>query len=293
MRARAVPAFRRFRVPLFNGFVVSSVTAVLPKIPTKMGPQQRSHHTSLFYMKPIAILSTLILAGCAAPEVQRNEISTPEPLVFDNQWDDFYKRLSTEEPRLVPEGWRELIDVPPPPDDAFTRVEVEQIIALKSLRDVYQDDISAQLRDVAHPFAIHLQLNTRQRDALNVFWAKVIADITRVHMHYKAKYNRARPRQYSSEIEQSIAPPGHPAYPSGHSTDAHTLALILADIRPEKKTQLLSIARQIAFNREIGGVHYRSDTEAGYLLAQQLVPLLKQDATGGALINDLRAALAE
>lgn len=235
----------------------------------------------------------LTVVGCASPQVEKNAVTTTGPLVFDDQWNDFYKRLSTEEPRLLPTGWRDLIDVPPPPGDAFTRLEVDHIIALKPLRAIYQREIDAQLKDVARPFAIRLDLSTGQSEALEAFWKKVIGDITRVHMHYKAKFNRARPRQYSPQIEQSIAPPGHPAYPSGHSTDAHTLALILSDIWPQRTTELLSIAQQVALNREIGGVHYRSDTAAGFLLAAQLVPLLKRNETVGAWIEDLKSSLTE
>ncbi len=230
----------------------------------------------------IAIICTVLSAS---------SIGAAEQLVFDNRWDDFYKQLSTEEPELIPSGWRAQISLPPPPDDAFTRSEVAYIIALKPLRSQYQADIEAQISDVVHPFTNSLKLNEAQVTALRAFWDKIIPDITRVHMHFKAKFNRARPRQYSDDVAQSIDPPGHPAYPSGHSTDAHTLALLLAQIWPEKKTQLLSIAIQIAVNREIAGVHYRSDTAAGYLLAQQIVALLPQHPKAKTLMDTLTSAL--
>ncbi len=214
-----------------------------------------------------------------------------EPLTYGNQWDPFYKKLSKEDAQLMPPGWRETITLPPPPGDAFTRDEVTYIIALKPLRSLYQNQIDAQIRDVVHPFTKGLSLDETRAAALVTFWEAVLPDVTRVAMHFKAKFDRARPRQYSAEIAASIAPPGHPAYPSGHSTDAHTLALLLSGIWPEKKTQLLSIAFQIAMNREIGGVHYRSDTAAGYLLAQQIATLLPQNAKAKALINTLKSAL--
>ena len=214
-----------------------------------------------------------------------------ETLVFGNQWDEYYKQLSTEEPELLPPGWRSLISVPPPPDDGFTRTEVEYIIALQPLRRQYQSHIVTQLTDVVHPFTDNLKLSEASVAALRDFWDQLVPDITRVHMHFKAKFNRARPRQYAKKVAPSIDPPGHPAYPSGHSTDSHTLALLLAEIWPEKKAQLLSIAFQIAMNREIAGVHYRSDTAAGYLLAQQIVALLPRNPKGKALIAELKSAL--
>ncbi len=234
---------------------------------------------------------TLVVAIICAVLSART-LGVAETLVFDNQWDEFYKQLSTEEPVLMPSGWRELIQLPPPPDDAFTRTEVVYIIALKPLRRQYQGQIEAQIGDVVHPFADSLKLNEGQVAALRSFWDAFVPDITRVHMHYKATFNRARPRQYSDQVAPSIDPPGHPAYPSGHSTDSHTLALLLAEIWPEKKSQLLSIAFQIAMNREIAGVHYRSDTAAGYLLAQQIVALLPRNPAAKASIEALKSALA-
>ena len=234
---------------------------------------------SLGLMAILAVLSAG-LAGAA------------EKLVFGNQWHPFYKELVSEEPKLMPSDWRKRITIAPPPDDAFTREEVAAIVALKPLRGQYQAQIDKQIKDVAHPFIDSLVLNTEQAAALRAFWEKLLPDVARVTMHFKAKFDRARPRQYSKEIAPSIAPPGHPAYPSGHSTDSHTLALLLAEAWPEKKTQLLSIATQIAVNREIGGVHYRSDTSAGYLLAQQIFALLPESPDAISEIAALKSALA-
>lgn len=238
-------------------------------------------------MLRILLVVTMVCTG-----LNPSDVSSLEALVFDKQWDAYYKQLSTEEPELMPTGWRNLIIVPPPPDDAFTRNEVDYIINLQPLRHHYQSAIEAELTDVVYPFTHSLQLTAASVTALRAFWETLVPDITRVHMYYKAIFNRARPRQYSKKIAPSIAPPGHPAYPSGHSTDSYTLALLLADIWPDRKSQLLSIAFQIAMNREIGGVHYRSDTAAGYLLAQQIVALLPRNPKASELIAELKAALA-
>ncbi len=232
------------------------------------------------------LLAAIIYAALSA-----SVAGAAEKLIFGNQWDAFYQQLATEESELMPPGWRDVISLPPAPDDDFTRSEVEYIIALKPLRRRYQGDIDAQIKDVVQPFADGLNLNEAELAGLRKFWATLLPDVTRVTMHFKAKFDRARPRQYSKEVDPSISPPGHPAYPSGHSTDAHTLALVLTEIWPEKKTQLLSIAHQIAMNREIAGVHYRSDTAAGYLLAQQIVTLLPENPKAKSLIAAQKSAL--
>jgi hypothetical protein len=72
--------------------------------------------------------------------------------------------------------------------------------------------------------------------------------------------------------------PGHPSYPSGHATVAWTFAYLFGEFATPSEKQLLEVAAsQVARNREIAGVHYRSDSEAGRLLARQLVDeMLKQ-----------------
>ncbi len=236
-------------------------------------------------------MRAILVAVIALVALGATTVATAEELVFGDQWRAFYKTLSTEEPKIMPPGWRDTISVPPPPDDPFTRAEVAHIIALKPLRKLYQPAIEKQKTDVVHPFTDSLGLSAAQVEELRAFWTVVVPDITRVHMHFKAKFDRARPRQYSDEVAPSIDPPGHPAYPSGHSTDAHTLALILGDIWPDKSTHLLSIAYQIALNREIAGVHYRSDTSAGFVLALQIYALMKRDPKVSRALDHLKTEL--
>jgi hypothetical protein len=94
---------------------------------------------------------------------------------------------------------------------------------------------------------------------------------------YKAHFNRARPTDYLKEPFTTIIDvPGHPAYPSGHSTQAHLVAYALIEIIPGKEQVLKRVAGRIAENREWAGVHYRSDSVAGQKLAKDLLsPLLE------------------
>ena len=91
-------------------------------------------------------------------------------------------------------------------------------------------------------------------------------------MHFKHKFDRVRPRALEpQEVKPCIEPPGHPAYPSGHATQAYTFAFLLARKHPERAEHFMKIAHDIATNREWAGVHYASDTVAGKKLAKQLV----------------------
>jgi len=120
-------------------------------------------------------------------------------------------------------------------------------------------------------------------------------------MYYKALFNRPRPSTLSPALMPPIEVPGHAAYPSGHSTQAHLTALLLAEVMPPAANQALDangnvvtlpsappgrpdrtvgplyrVAERIARNREVLGLHYRSDTAAGLVLAENTFLLLKE-----------------
>ena len=116
---------------------------------------------------------------------------------------------------------------------------------------------------------------------------------TFVAMYFKSLYRRPRPSQLCPALLPPIEVPGHASFPSGHSTQAHLMALCMDDVfakddmhaeLPQRKTMvddLMTLAGRIARNREIAGLHYASDTEAGVALAYAIRPFLNTAAAGG------------
>ena len=85
---------------------------------------------------------------------------------------------------------------------------------------------------------------------------------------YKRIYNRARPQQVAPNlinIEKGTLLPSKtaftPAYPSGHAFQSYYLARILSIQFPEKKNELIQMARRIADIRIIAGLHFPSDRD--------------------------------
>jgi membrane-associated phospholipid phosphatase len=106
-----------------------------------------------------------------------------------------------------------------------------------------------------------------------------------VAMNWKSQFSRPRPSQLCPALLPPIAVPGHASYPSGHSTQAHLMALCMGEIfalLPAAQQPLMQpiqadlwvLADRIARNREIAGLHYPSDSAAGVVLANQILPLL-------------------
>lgn len=100
-----------------------------------------------------------------------------------------------------------------------------------------------------------------------------------VSLHFKGLYQRRRPSQRAPGLLPPVPVPGHPAYPSGHSTQAHLMALCVKQalpdgVRKELGDVLDALADRIARNREIAGLHYGSDSRAGADLAGQILAIL-------------------
>ena len=79
-------------------------------------------------------------------------------------------------------------------------------------------------------------------------------------------------------------------YPSGHTTSGWSAALILAELMPDRATQILRRGRQYGESRYICGSHSRSAVEAGYMAGSVLVAMLHGSAE---FRRDMEAARAE
>ncbi len=79
----------------------------------------------------------------------------------------------------------------------------------------------------------------------------------------KDHWKRQRPFLTSHEVKSCFDKMTGYSYPSGHSTFAYLCAIVLADIVPEKRTEIFDRAAMYARARMICGVHYPSDVDAG------------------------------
>jgi membrane-associated phospholipid phosphatase len=85
------------------------------------------------------------------------------------------------------------------------------------------------------------------------------------------------------------------AYPSGHATWVFMSAVLLADMVPERRAEIWARAEDFARQRIVGGVHYRSDIDAGRMAGATIAafllvnPRYQADATKAA--TELRAAI--
>jgi acid phosphatase (class A) len=112
----------------------------------------------------------------------------------------------------------------------------------------------------------------------------------------KAYFHRLRP--YGADPSLKTCEPvkrGKAAklnsYPSGHSTLAFSLGVVLADLMPGKSQAILARSTQYAERRLVCGVHYRSDIVAGQQFGTILAMRLMENPAFQAQMEKARAEL--
>ena len=116
-------------------------------------------------------------------------------------------------------------------------------VALEYVRDAKMSEVRA-----ARVFAL---LNMAMHDAGVGCWEA------------KYHYFNPRPSQMDPSIKTSIGLPNFPSYTSGHSTFSATAASVLSYLFPSGATSFAAMRDEAGISRLYGGIHYRSDIDAG------------------------------
>ncbi len=126
-----------------------------------------------------------------------------------------------------------------------------------------------------------------------------------VAMGLKGYYRMRRPSQVYPYILPIIDPPDTPSFPSSHSLQAHlisnalTAALTLHPgpggvmLPSQTAIALGQLARRVARNREVAGVHYPMDSACGAFVANLCINLLTALPAGSMFADLLALATAE
>lgn len=194
-------------------------------------------------------------------------------------WDPRLLALS-EEKTHYDIDWAKVINLLPPPKNSSseTKRELETLIEYKTLRTSEErEQINREIDLKTTEFGgrpISDYFDENKFPATAELFNHSFGDLNILIMSEKKKFDRVRPHFLKPEIEPIIKVPGHPAYPSGHSTQAHFLAYVLGELMPAQRDILIRRAEEIAKNREIAGLHYPSDSRAGAMFARQFFDML-------------------
>jgi hypothetical protein len=236
----------------------------------------------------ITLLRAVIVAVLPYQAVAENRFP-------DHQWGLDLLLLLEAGPALLDPGLD--LGLRPPPDAEETRSELDRMQLISArLRDRQTRDLILREAD-ADPRELLREegLIPIQAFAPNLWdlLDQAIDEATYFALREKRRFARPRPSAVRAELGMTIPDPPHPAYPSGHSAQIHTLARVLAALRPGCEETYRLFAAGVAFRREIAGVHFPSDTRAGELLAASLAPRLSSHPELAASLRGARREMGD
>ncbi len=171
----------------------------------------------------------------------------------------------------------------PPPDEAATAAEIEQLVALAAERD------EADLLQIAYwnagpPAYRWNQIATNALNKRGVPAPMGLRDLALIHAAIydatvaawdgKITYLRPRPSEVEPALETAIENPLIPSYPSEYAATAGAAAAVLAWLFPDEAAAFEEQAQQAVQSRLMAGVEYPSDVEAGLALGRQVAELV-------------------
>jgi len=125
-----------------------------------------------------------------------------------------------------------------------------------------------------------------QKNYSEVRWARNMAllnmalmDAAIVCWDVKYFYFNPRPTQTHPDVKTLTGVPNFPSYISGHATFSGAAATILGHIIPERASAYSSMAQEAALSRFYAGIHYKTDSEAGLTVGQNVGNFAVQRAT--------------
>lgn len=184
--------------------------------------------------------------------------------------------------------------LPPPPTPGSAEEAVDLATTIAVHKAANSDDLAAAksqghfdvfaFAPVIGPFF--------QRDALpatHAFFHRVTKTTDEIQGAAKIAFHRTRPYILDPSLDDG-RPENTYSYPSAHSTSGTVDSLILADLFPDKRSDILAFGRNIGWHRVQLGKHFPTDVYAGRVVGLAVYRQLKSSPD---FQHDFAAAKAE
>lgn len=203
-------------------------------------------------------------------------------------------------PPLMPDA---LVLIGPPPAEgskalARDRAAESKALALRGTARWQQATTDADLftpkATASFSCAAGFVIGPVETPKIDAIMRKVGSDFGLSTYPVKNRYKRQRPFTDNGkpvctpEYENILRSDG--SYPSGHAAIGYGWGMILAEIVPHRRGTLLARGASFADSRRVCNVHFKSDIEAGGVVAKAVFAALLSDP---AFVSDLAAAKAE
>jgi hypothetical protein len=215
---------------------------------------------------------------------------TGEGLYPRERWDEPFRAMPDQKPQRAlidfddfkdPSRWGLTSPAAKVADECPKLIEYQKNDRPSQEADIFREAIEERraIQPVLDAFGLNYDLDPEAMQLV----ALINDNASYPIYQFKMTYARARPWQMCDrELKPMFPPghflhPGHGAYPSGHATLVHLWVELIGALQDDeaKKAKALEAAKAVAKRREIAGLHYPSDSEAGQKLgvniAQRIV----------------------
>jgi len=182
---------------------------------------------------------------------------------------------------LITIDWTNLL--PPPPENTSDSTRLDLAEIQRVTRNLSKEEFDLVMMADKEPsdlFMPYLKRNSLSypKELIDL----VLDNIYPVWLKVKYHYRRPRPFQLAPHlgfIISVIQTKTHqtPAYPSGHQTEAATIAEVLSSVYPEHKAKFYEIGAMVGRARVLQGVHYQSDNDAAMIMTRLLWANIKEN----------------
>ncbi|MEQ4958854.1 acid phosphatase [Enterobacter hormaechei] len=176
--------------------------------------------------------------------------------------------------------------LPPPPDEdsvAFqadkARYESGRILRNPARTKLAAEDAHYKHFGQAFSSAFGMEISENHTPELYHLISKVLQDSHDYAMRgAKERYKRLRPFVFYKDTtctpqkDSGMAVTG--SYPSGHASFGWVTALILAEINPERATEIIQRGYEFGESRVVCGAHWQSDVDAGRIMGAVVIAAL-------------------
>lgn len=200
-------------------------------------------------------------------------------------------------------GSLDILEVlPPAPVKGDTRYETDRLVFRETRAwkgsarwQMASDDALASPPDMLRHFScsVGVELNPANAPKIMEVAQRATRDAGREMLAAKERFKRKRP--FWIDKGDTCRPREELGdtydYPSGHTTAGWTWALVLAQVAPDRASQILARGRSIGESRVVCGVHNASAVEGGRYTADAVVALASAQPEFRADIEAARAEL--
>jgi acid phosphatase (class A) len=188
--------------------------------------------------------------------------------------------------------------IPPPPKEgsAADLSDLEYVLAVRATATPEQV-AHAKRTEKLDPFAIFSEvLGPGFAEDKYPLTKRLLGEVSvtgeSVKDGLKAYYARKRPGDAREKdgVLSYVPRDAHFSYPSGHALRGWLTALVLAQLDPSKKHQLLACGAMVGWDRVVAGVHYQTDAIASRVVGRLIFDRLMADPSFKAELEKVKKA---